>query len=81
MIPVLTEQLSWRIQTFDDDVLDNEEVGDKVRLYVVGQELRHPGEKEELVRGADEFPTYGPLVAYRNVTKGKSGGLRVGDSL
>lgn len=62
-------------------MLDNGEVGDKVRLYVVGQELRHPGEREGLVRGADEFPTYGPLVAYRNVTKGKSGGLRVGDSL
>lgn len=62
-------------------MLENEEVGDKVRLYVVGQELRHPGESEGLVRGADEFPTYGPLVAYRNVTKGKSGGLRVGDSL
>lgn len=62
-------------------MLGNKEVGDKVRLYVVGQELRHPEGREGLVRGADEFPTYGPLVAYRNITKGKLGGLRVGDSL
>ena len=80
MIPLLTEQLSWRIQTFDDEVLDNEDFGDKVRLYVVGQEVRCPKEREGDNR-TDEFPSYGPLVAYRNVTTGKSGGLRVGDSL
>lgn len=62
-------------------MLDNEEVGDKVRLYVVGQEVRHPEEGEGYNYRADEFPRYGPLVAYREVTKGKSGGLRVGDSL
>lgn len=78
VIPLLTEHLNWRIQTFDDDVLGNEEFEGKVRLYVVGQEVWYPAEAGER---ADEFPRYGPLVAYRNVTKGKSGGLRLGDSL
>lgn len=58
-------------------MLANDEVDDKLRLYVVGQKVRHG----EGGGGGDQFPTYGPLVAYRNVTKGKSGGLRVGDSL
>lgn len=80
MLPLLTEQLSWRIQTFNDEVLNNEEFEDKVRLYVVGQQVWHPESVDRGGRG-DEFPRYGPLVAYRNVTKGKSGGLRVGDSL
>lgn len=80
MIPLLTEQLNWRIQTFDDDVLDNEEFEGKVRLYVVGQEV-WPAEQGPGEGPGDQFPRYGPLVAYRSVTKGKSGGLRVGDSL
>lgn len=45
-----------------------------LKLYVAGQEVRQRG-------GADEFPVYGPLVAYRDVTRGKQGCLGEEDPL
>lgn len=68
MIPLLTERLQWRLQAFDDSTVDVSLV-ESLKLYVVGQEVRqNTGE-------GNRFPTYGPLVAYREVTKGKAGGL------
>ncbi len=72
MIPLLKNQLRWRIQKFDDSVIENEEV-ESLRLYVVGQRVTQGG--------PDQFPTYGPLLSYREVTKGKAGGLGQGDPL
>lgn len=41
-----------------------------LKLYVAGQTVEQPLSGEE-----DRFPIYGPIVAYREVTRGKPGGL------
>lgn len=73
VVPFLTRELSWRIQRFDGSIVD---VGDvpSLKLYVAGQQVRQ-------CTGADEFPVYGPPVAYRSVTKGKPGSLGEEDPL
>lgn len=39
------------------------------------------GQKVRQCARADEFPVYGPLVAYRSVTRGKQGCLEEEDPL
>ncbi|MCJ1262196.1 hypothetical protein MMC22_002066 [Lobaria immixta] len=73
VVPFVTRKLSWRIQKFDGSVLDVGEVP-SLRLYVAGQTVRQCAR-------ADEFPVYGPLVAYRSVTSGKQGCLGEEDPL
>ena len=69
----LKEQLDWRIQAFDDSVIDVEKV-ESLKVYVVGQEVRQTA-------GDENFPIYGPLVPYRDITREKTGGLKDGDPL
>ncbi|MCJ1464037.1 hypothetical protein MMC07_002647 [Pseudocyphellaria aurata] len=73
VVPFLTRELSWRVQKTDGCVIDLGDVP-SLRLYVAEQEVRQRA-------GADEFPVYGPPVAYRSVTKGKQGGLGEEDPL
>ncbi|KAL8730770.1 MAG: hypothetical protein Q9166_003840 [cf. Caloplaca sp. 2 TL-2023] len=72
MVPILTSQLNWRLQTTDDVPLDVGKVP-SLKIHVVAQEVK-PRVSE------DEFPEYGRLVVYRQVTEGKAGGLQDGDS-
>lgn len=71
--PLLTSQLTWRIQLFDDTVVDAEAVSG-LKIYVVGQEVQQSA-------SASEFPSYGPLVPYKGVTSGKAGGLGEGEEV
>lgn len=71
VVPLLTSQLNWRLQTTDDAPLDISKVP-SLKIHVVGQEVK-PRVSE------DEFPEYGHLAVYREVTKGKAGGLQDGD--
>ena len=75
VVPVLTDQLHWRIQTFDNKHVATEKVT-SLRLYVAGQEVTQWDEGTQ-----DKLPLYGPLVAYREVTKGKAGALGDDDPL
>lgn len=75
VIPVLKDQLQWRIQSFDDKPVDIEAIP-SLKLYVAGQKVRQNDGWQE-----DRFPKYDPLVAYREVTSGKAGGLRDEDQL
>ncbi|KAI4171467.1 MAG: hypothetical protein LQ343_004205 [Gyalolechia ehrenbergii] len=67
IIPILTSQLSWRLQNLDDSPLDVGQVP-SLKIHVVGQEVK------QTVR-EDQFPEYGPLKVFRQVTRGKDGGL------
>ncbi|KAL9595867.1 MAG: hypothetical protein Q9219_006172 [cf. Caloplaca sp. 3 TL-2023] len=67
VIPILTSQLNWRLQNIDDSALDISQVP-SLRIHVVGQEVKQRAEE-------DQFPEYGPLRVFRQVTKGKVGGL------
>ncbi|KAL8681644.1 MAG: hypothetical protein Q9186_002241 [Xanthomendoza sp. 1 TL-2023] len=71
IVPLLTSQLNWRLQSTSDAPLDVSKVP-SLKIHVVGQEVK-PRVSD------DEFPEYGHLVAYRDVTKGKAGGLQDGD--
>ena len=71
--PLLTSQLSWRIQKFDDSAVHVSAVSG-LKIYVVGQEVQQSA-------SASEFPSYGQLVAYTGVTAGKIGGLGEGEEL
>ena len=73
MTPLLTSLLSWRIQDVDDAAVPIEDVP-SLRVYVVGQQV-------EPRVGDDEFPAYGELIAYRDVTRGRPGALEDDDPL
>lgn len=73
VVPFLTRELSWRIQKLDGSVVDAENVP-SLRLYVAGQQVRQCDR-------ADEFPVYGPVIAYRSITRGKGGCLGEEDTL
>lgn len=75
VVPVLTDQLNWRIQRFDNRPVDIGKVT-SLKLYVAGQEV-HQWDGRTL----DKLPIYGPLVAYRDITKGKAGALGDDDPL
>lgn len=67
IVPFLTSQLYWRLQNTDDSPLDIGQVP-SLKIHVVGQEVV-PRVKE------DQFPRYGRMQVYREVTAGKAGGL------
>lgn len=75
VIPILKSRLRWRVQTFDHQHVDTRRVS-SLKLYVAGQKV-----EQQAGRSPDQFPTYGPLVAYREVTRGKLGSLGDGDPL
>ncbi|KAL8938305.1 MAG: hypothetical protein Q9216_003967 [Gyalolechia sp. 2 TL-2023] len=70
VIPILTSLLEWRLQNLDDSPLDVGRVP-SLKIHVAGQEVRQTA-------GEDQFPEYGPLEVFRQITRGKAGGL--GDS-
>ncbi|KAL8842549.1 MAG: hypothetical protein Q9170_000503 [Blastenia crenularia] len=65
--PILTSQLNWRLQNIDDSQLEVSQVP-SLKIHVVGQEVQHRARE-------DQFPEYGPLRVFRQVTRGKAGGL------
>ena len=73
VLGILTAQLGWRIQKTDDSVVPVDEVP-SLKVYVAGRSV-------DLPATSDQFPTYGPWTAYRNVTRGKVGGLLAGAPL
>ena len=73
MTPLLTSLLSWRVQDINDAAVAVENIP-SLRMYVVGQQV-------EPRINDDEFPAYGELVAYRDITRGKPGALEDNDPL
>lgn len=71
VVPFLTEQLKWRIQTLKYKPVPTEKVT-SLKLYVAGQEV-HQWD----IQTKDKLPLYGPLIPYRGITRGKAG--TVGD--
>ncbi|KAL9031397.1 MAG: hypothetical protein Q9196_000581 [Gyalolechia fulgens] len=67
VIPILTSSLNWRLQNLDDSPLDVGQVP-SLKIHTVGQEVKQTAR-------ADQFPEYGPLKVFRQVTRGKNGGL------
>jgi tyrosinase len=67
--PVLKDQLKWRIQDFDGHPIDVERVP-SLKLYVAGQDVHQWG-----AGSPDKLPVFDPLIGYRNITRGKAGGL------
>ena len=73
IVPLLKSQLNWRLQSTNDDPLDVSTVP-SLKIHVVGQEVK-PRVSE------DEFPEYGDVQVYTEVTDGKAGGLQDGDNV
>ena len=71
VIPILTKELSWRVQGFDDNVVETKDVKG-LKVFVVGQEVRKTERR-------DQFPGYGDLVVFGDVTRGRVGGLEKDD--
>lgn len=71
VVPILTSQLIWRLQNTDDSALNIGQVP-SLRIHVVGQEVR-----QTVVE--DQFPVYGQMQVYREITAGKMGGLGLSD--
>lgn len=75
VVPILTDQLHWRAQAFDNRPIDVARLN-SLKLYVAGQEVyQRDG------RSPDQLPVYGRLIAYREITQGKAGALRDEDPL
>lgn len=75
VVPVLKDQLKWRIQTLKNRPVETEKVT-SLKLYVAGQEVYQWD-----VKTRDKLPLYGKLIAYREITKGKAGALGDDDPL
>ena len=75
VVPVLTKQLNWRIQTLKNEPVPTEKVT-SLKLYVAGQEVYQWD-----VQTKDKLPLYGKLIPYRGITKGKAGALGDDDPL
>lgn len=75
VIPILKDQLHWRIQAFDNHPIDAKSLT-SLKLYVAGQEVHQWDGQTQ-----DKLPLYGPLVAYREITRGKAGALPDEDPL
>ncbi|KAL8651556.1 MAG: hypothetical protein Q9210_003187 [Variospora velana] len=71
VVPLLTSQLKWRLQNTDDSPLDIGRVS-SLKVHVVGQAVKARATD-------DEFPEYGPMQVYKEITVGKAGGLGVDD--
>jgi len=71
VVPLLKKQLSWRVQGFDDKPLTTRDIKG-LKVFVVGQEVTQ-------AERADQFPGYGELVVYGDVTRGMIGGLAEGE--
>lgn len=71
VIPLLKKQLSWHVQGFDDKPVTTGNVKG-LKVFVVGQEVTR-------AETADQFPGYGELVVYGDVTRGIVGGLGEGE--
>lgn len=75
VVPVLKDQLQWRVQTFKNEPVDTDKVT-SLKLYVAGQEVHQWDEKTR-----DKLPIYGEMKAYREITNGKAGALGDKDPL
>ncbi|KAL8766009.1 MAG: hypothetical protein Q9209_007098 [Squamulea sp. 1 TL-2023] len=73
IVPLLRSQLTWELQNTEDVPLDISNVP-SLKIHVVGQEVKP--------RVSDnEFPEYGHVQVYREVTEGKTGGLQEGEDV
>lgn len=73
VIPILKQRLSWCVQGFDDQPIETGDVKG-LKVHVVGQTVR------QATRG-DEFPVYGELFVFGDVTRGRVGGLGDGEEV
>jgi len=73
VVPVLKKQLTGRAQRFDDSAVDVKALP-SLQVHVVGQEVKPAANQSE-------FPVFGNMVAYKDVTAGKAGGARDGNAL
>ncbi|KAL8776949.1 MAG: hypothetical protein Q9213_008074 [Squamulea squamosa] len=71
IVPLLRSQLTWKLQNTEDVPLDITKVP-SLKIHVVSQEVK-PRVSD------DEFPKYGHVQVYREVTEGKTGGLQEGE--
>ncbi|KAI9812447.1 MAG: hypothetical protein M1827_004678 [Pycnora praestabilis] len=71
--PYLRTNLHWRVQLFNSTVIPvGSDSMNSLKIYVADMSVIG-GERE------DEFPVFGSVTGYRNVTDGRSGGLGSGD--
>ncbi len=76
VIPLLTKQLSWKLQTLNSttkqlesiDVNNHGQLRRTLRIFVIGREVISAG-------AGDQLPVYGDVKIWRAATKGKAGGL------
>ncbi|KAL8693817.1 MAG: hypothetical protein Q9218_001417 [Villophora microphyllina] len=73
IVPLLTSRLSWRLQDTNDSPLNISTVP-SLKIHVVAQAV-----KPRVAN--DEFPEYGRLVVYREITQGKAGGIGEADDV
>ncbi|KAL9589590.1 MAG: hypothetical protein Q9203_001629 [Teloschistes exilis] len=73
IVPLLTSGLNWRLQGTDDSPLNLSAVP-SLKIHVVAQVVK-PRAAE------DEFPEYGQLVVYKEITQGKDGGVGSDDDV
>ncbi|KAI4105868.1 MAG: hypothetical protein L6R37_002514 [Teloschistes peruensis] len=73
IVPLLTSGLNWRLQGTDDSPLNLSAVP-SLKIHVVAQVVK-PRVAE------DEFPEYGQLVVYKEITQGKDGGVGSDDDV
>lgn len=73
VIPLLAQQLHWRVQDFHDRAVGTVEV-DSLKVFVVGREVVSKA-------SGHSFPVYGGWKIYREATEGKVGGLGEGEGM
>ena len=75
-IPYLRDHLQWRVQQSSNATVNPNDA----KLQAGGLEISVSARTVEQPARLDQFPTYGPLQTYANVTEGKPGGLDAGAS-
>ena len=70
--PYLQKKLTWRVATVTGEPVDLKKLP-SLKIYVVDQVVTPP-------QTSTDFPIYGEVTPYRNITEGKLGGLLKSDS-
>ena len=77
VVPFLGKNLVWKVQKYDDTVIPtNCSELKSLTIFVVGRRVIHRRTAKD-----DSFPAYGRLVIHRKATRGKIGGIRVGEAM
>ena len=76
VIPVLTQHLTWKLQTLNPSTNEEESINvhsylqlrRTLKIFVIGREVVREGQD-------DQLPVYGPVEIWRAATEGKAGSL------